>query len=313
MRRKNGQPTKSTIPRFATIHYFLLKWLFAGAACVALLANSGCVTAAHSSVSSKALGRVYYMDGAGGGGVLVNWGRGVQEGIRAAGLRTDYREFRWQTGFGAVADQQASNGYKRRAARRLAQDVVAYRRNHPTASVNLIALSAGTAIAAYALEELPDGCSVDNVVFLASSMSADFEFTPALAHVRDHVYVYTSTKDGVLNSLVPLTGTADRRFCGKDIVGLCGVHHPDQLAAEQTRQYDKIVHVPWTPAFDAVGNHGGHLGGVTPGFVCEHIAPTIRPNITVAVAEAGSAAWHTMVSQQIGSWSEHIPRWSDSQ
>jgi len=313
MRRRNGQSTKSSIPRFAAIHYFLWKWLFAGAACVAILANSGCVTAAHSSVSSKALGCVYYMDGAGGGGVLVNWGRGVREGIRAAGLRMDYREFRWQTGFGAVADHQASNGYKRHAARRLAQDVVAYRRNHPTASVDFIALSAGTVVAAYALEELPDGCSVDNVVFLASSMSADFEFTPALTHVRDHVYVYTSTRDGILNSLVPLTGTADRRFCGKDIVGLCGVHHPGQLTAEQTRQYDKVVHVPWTPAFDAVGNHGGHLGGATPGFVCEHIAPTIRPNIRVALAGAGSAAWHMMVSQRIGSWSGHTSRRSDNQ
>jgi hypothetical protein len=285
MQQKERQPTKPGLTRFAAIHYFLVNWLFSGATCVAILANSGCATTAHSCLSSKALGRVYYVDGAGGGGVLVNWGRGVHQGIRAACPRTDYREFRWQTGLGAVADQQASNSYKRHTARRLAQDVVAYRHNHPTASVDFIALSAGTAIAAYALEELPDGCSVDNVIFLASSLSADYDFIPALEHVRNHVYVYTSTKDGVLNTLVPLTGTADRRFCGKDIVGLCGVHHPYQLTTEQARQYDRIVHVPWTPAFGAVGNHGGHLGTVTSGFVCEYIAPAIKPTITVAVAE----------------------------
>jgi len=238
----------------------------------ALIAVVGC--SARSARIEVFSGRIYYVDGAGGGGALVNWGRGVRKGIQDAGIDAEYREFVWQTGLGAAADQQASNAYKRCAARRLAADIDGYQREHPQNPVAIIALSAGTAVAAYALEELPPDTTVANVVFLASSLSADYSMVKALSHVREHLYLYTSTRDGVLNGLVPLTGTADRRYCRTDIAGLRGFRVP-HAAEEDRSEYDKIVPVPWREAFAAHGNHGGHLGGVATPFVREYIAPVI--------------------------------------
>ena len=86
-----------------------------------LVISTGCGT--HHAVEPGPPGRdgrVYYLDGAGGGGGLTNWGNGVRDGLKAAGFEGDFVNFRWQTGAGVAVDQVTPVGVKRAQARKLA-------------------------------------------------------------------------------------------------------------------------------------------------------------------------------------------------
>lgn len=220
-------------------------------------------------------GIVYYLDGAGGGSVLTNWGVGVQQGLRMAKYEGDFRTYAWQTGLGVAVDHQSSNDYKRGKARDVARQLREYADAHPNAPINMVALSAGTAICAYALEELPPRYQVDTVVFLGSSLDEHYDLTAALRHVRGKMHVYVSAKDAVLTFLLPLGGTANRTNCGACAAGLLGFHLRPGDPPETRREYSKVENIEWRPEFAAKGNLGGHTDAVNPPFVRDYIVPLL--------------------------------------
>lgn len=222
-------------------------------------------------------GITYYLDGAGGGSLVTDWGRGVKAGLARGGYRGEFREFRWQTGLGVMADQVSSVDYKRSKAKALADEIVRYTRTHPGQPINLMGLSAGTAVAVYTLEALPEWCAVDNVVLLGSSVDANYDLTRALRHIEDHIYVFTSSRDAVLGFLVPISGTADRDYSGRDIAGLTGFKTPARSSHETRMLYTKVVNVRWQPKYKAAGDFGGHTDATRPAFVAQFITPLLVP------------------------------------
>lgn len=220
-------------------------------------------------------GYVYYLDGAGGGSAMRNYVGGVKDGLLAAGCDYAGEMFEWNTGMGVVADQTADLGYKRGKAADLARRIQGYQRQNPGAPVSLIALSAGTAIAVFTLEALPENCPVDNVVLLGASISDNYDLSQALRRIRNKLYIITSEKDTVLGFLVPNSGTADRKF-GEAAAGLRGFVMPNGATAETRRLYaERLVTIPWTEQFERAGNYGGHLDNVNKEFVRDHVAPLI--------------------------------------
>jgi pimeloyl-ACP methyl ester carboxylesterase len=236
--------------------------------------SAGCSQVAPDRDVRMTRGYVYYLDGAGGGG-LMNWSGGVREGLVAAGYAGAGEMFRWQTGLGVVADQTSSKSYKWEKARKLAAEIRAYKSAHPAAPVTLIGLSAGTAVAALALEALPPDTQVANVVLLSGSLSADHDLTKALQRVAGRMYVTTSKRDAVLGFLVPISGTADRSSRPADVIGNQGPRMPANATPETRRQYAKVVEVPWTPRFEQYGDNGGHLDTVKARFVEAVVAPLV--------------------------------------
>jgi len=208
--------------------------------------------------------------------------------------------FRWNTGFGVIADQSASNKYKRKKAAELAGLIQDYRREHPDAPMNLIGLSAGTAIAVFTLEALPESCPVDHVILLGASISATYDLTQALKRVKDELYVFTSGKDAVLRFLVPIGGTADRAS-GKS-AGLSGFQKPAPASSETRRQYAKLSEVPWREEFARKGNYGGHTGTVNARFVQAYIAPLIMSKMPKSVSVASVAG--QVVNPDYARWAE---------
>lgn len=239
------------------------------------LAATGCSQANMHNHDLDQNGYVFYLDGAGGGGILTNWGTGVREGLKLADYRGDFANVPWQTGLGVAADQGASVEYKREKAAEVAKQIRTYVDSHPDKPVNLVGLSAGTAVAAFALEALPKGYSVENVVLLGSSLSSHYDMTKALEHVRDRLYVFTSEKDAVLGVAVSVAGTADRQFCGACSAGLKGFHLPASGGAETKQLYGKITNIDWRPEFAKDGNYGGHTDAVNANFVRDYIAPLL--------------------------------------
>lgn len=248
----------------------------AGALGAALVVLAGGCAAPMPAAEREARSRqayVYYLDGAGGGGAVRNYSGGVRAGLRDAGYPGYGEMFSWETGLGVMADQTASVEYKRGKAGELAKKMDAFVQAHPGTPVYLIGLSAGTAIAAFALEALPPGVVVENVVLLSGSLSADYDLTRALQRVRSKCYVFTSPNDVVLANLMPVAGTADRRQ-GEGI-GTAGCRMPPRPSAETRAQYGKIVHVAWRPEFEQYGDRGGHTDTVKGPFVAKYVAPLL--------------------------------------
>ena len=251
----------------------------------ALALAAGCSSTAPDRAQRIPRGYVYYLDGAGGGG-LVNYAGGIRKGLESAGYAGAGEVFTWQTHLGVVADQVASESFKRKKAGELAGEIRQYRAAHPAAPVTLMGLSAGTAVAAFTLEALPASPQVANVILLSGSLSADYDLTQALRRVGGKMYVFTSKKDAVLGFLVPLSGTADRTGGSAGTIGMLGARMPSNPTPTTRQQYAKVVEVPWNPRFEQYGHRGGHTDSVKARFIEAVVAPLVLTTTTPFSATA---------------------------
>ena len=215
-------------------------------------------------------GYLYYLDGAGGGTAQNNWSAGVRDGLLAAGYPGAGEMFSWETGKGMIKDQEESVARGRADAKRLAEEIQKREAAYPNAPVEMLGFSAGTAIAIFALEALPESVKVQNVVLLGASISHDYDLSKALKHVRGHMYVYTSTHDLMVGVFMKFTGTADRKHddAGADIHGFV---LPAGATAETKALYArKIVTIKWTKELEADGDYGHHFDNIKKDFIRDH-------------------------------------------
>ena len=223
----------------------------------------------------SAHGDVYYLDGAGGGGVISNWGRGVKAGLAMASFDGTFVEPHWETGMGVFADQVASDAYKRQKASEVAQMIRKAKSRYPDSPITLMGLSAGTAVAVFTLEALPIDCQVDNVVLLGASIGDDYDLTSALQRVAGRMYVFSSDHDAILNFAVPVAGTADRESGTVPSAGLHGFVVPPAASPQTRRLYSKVTNIAWRTAFERDGDWGGHTDTTYPRFVRDYVAPLV--------------------------------------
>lgn len=220
-------------------------------------------------------GYVYYLDGAGGGTAKKNWAGGVRAGMLAAGYPGAGEMFSWETGKGLLADQDASDAYKKAKVKAMAREIQRQVQAFPNAPVSILGFSAGTAEAIFALEELPESVKVEHVVLLGASISRDYDLTKALKRIRGHLYLYTSTRDMMLGFLMPFTGTADRKFDDPG-AGITGFVLPAGATAKTRKLYaDKIVTIAWTKKLEADDDYGHHFDNINMEFIRDHVAPLL--------------------------------------
>ncbi len=213
-----------------------------------------------------------------GAGVVIQWGPSVRQGLREGGYKGVNSPYRWQTGAGVAVDHMSSPAYKRSAARGLANRISEHRAKHPDDPIYVGGLSAGCAVALYAIEQLPDSVNVDQVVLLSSSVSAGYDLSKVLRRVRGKVYAFTSSRDAVLSKLAATAGTADGRKVGTDISGLKGFRPPVGAGSATRALYaQKVQNVAWRPEFARYGHHGGHTNVTASRFVARYVAPLLKP------------------------------------
>lgn len=279
-----------------------------------LMLIGGCSQAMPDRAERMTRSYVYYLDGAGGGGLISNWAGGVREGLLDAGYNGAGEIFRWNTGMGIVADQTASVEYKRGKAAQLAREITEYQRAYPNAPITLIGLSAGTAVVAFTLEALPPQVMVDTVVMLSGSLSSDHDLTKALRHVRGKMYVFTSQRDEVLGMAVPLIGTADRKSADGGTIGMAGPRLPRGATSEVRDLYRKIVKIPWNPGFERYGDYGRHTDTVKAAFVQAFVAPLVlkasasRPPAAMLASSAERIAnpdYQRWSKFPVGAWADY--------
>lgn len=218
---------------------------------------------------------MFYFDGAGGGTKKSNYAAGVVEGMLVAGYQGAGELMSWETGKGLMADQKASVEYKREKAKESAAKIRRYMQDHPGAPVGLLGFSAGTAEAIFALESLPESAPADHVVLLGTSISRDYDMTEALKRVKHKLYIFTSTHDQMIGTMMKFSGTADRKFNDPG-AGIKGFVLPAGASAATRQLYaKKIVTIPCSDDFRKDGNKGHHFDNVKKEFIRDHVAPLL--------------------------------------
>lgn len=217
-------------------------------------------------------GTTYYVGGAGPIGHVGSFD--VPTGLRDAGYTGFVKVFTWQSM--NHAGDQINLERNRFNAAKLAAGIKRYRRSYPHAKINIVALSAGTGIATFAIEFLPEDLKIDNVVFLGCSLSSRYNLTRALKRIRGKMYVLHSPHDLILKDVVWYTGTIDRSSASDGIAGLRGVEIAADASRETRRQYRKLRNIPYRQAFAESGYGGGHTDSTRRAFVREYIADTLR-------------------------------------
>lgn len=244
-----------------------------------LATASGCQT---SNPMFEPHGKVFYLDGAGG------WGYGVQEvpeGLRRGGYTGDCEVFDWSATRIPLLDQVDPLGVNKLSATALAKRIAEYKKRFPRQEVNIVALSAGTGVAVWALEKLKGRFKVNNLFLLGSSLSSSYDIRPALASVKGHVYVYHSENDAMLQ-FVKTIGTVDKRLY-VPVAGLVGLQGKGSDS-------HKVVNIGWNRKWDRLGWRGGHTDCVGRSFVQYEIARKLMQGARsdealIAAPEAGAS------------------------
>ncbi len=220
----------------------------------AISLTGGC----QSARPKEMFGKTYFLDGAGNLGL---GGEEVKRGLHEAGYKGDVEIFTWTTSFNPLLDQWNILAAKWQAAK-LSRKIEDYHRRFPNNQINIVALSAGTGVATWAIEKLGPQTNVENIFLLGSSLSHDYNMNQALHHIDGRVYVYHSPHDLVLAS-VRVIGTIDGRR-GVESAGLVGL-----VASADTDH--KIINTPWSRSWKKLGWHGGHGDCANRDFAREEI------------------------------------------
>jgi hypothetical protein len=235
-----------------------------------LLVATGC-----QKRDAERFGKTFYLDGAG------NWGYGasdVPDGLRQAGYRGDVEIFIWTMSFNPLVDQLNIAGAKLRAAA-LTRKIEDYYRDNPNQEINVIALSAGTGVATWAIEGLPSGVKINNLVLLGSSLSHDYDMRRALSNMTGGIYVYFSRYDTVLET-VRLVGTIDGKR-GVESIGAVGLQPPRGME-------DRVVNVGWSRKWMGLGWTGAHTDCTNSVFVRQEVSKHIVAERSAVAGERRS-------------------------
>lgn len=230
-----------------------------GAAALTLLLCIGCTP----DVPKTKGPLVIVLDGAGWSGSTSR----IRGGLRAAGFEGRVQSYPWSTLLGPASDHLLVE-HKRRKGRDLAEFIQARRLYRPDDPIHLMGLSAGTAVVVFALEALPRGTTVDNVILFAPSISETYDLSDAMAHVRGFLYATSSSTDGILEGV---TVAADGAVT--EPAGLHGFRIPARIKCYDC--YTRVVNLPWRAVYADLGWKGSHTGATSEDFVRDVIAPRV--------------------------------------
>lgn len=224
-----------------------------------------CVPRSYILVEHEAV--VYIIDGAGGSGFTPVIIRRVLKD-----LPYTVKHFRWGTGYMRILSDLTNRGNMRNKSDELSAAIGEYRKAHPHHLIQIVAKSAGTAVALNALAKLPED-TVDRVILMSPAVSPAFPLADALRAVKGDVISFCSAKDILfLHVGTTLFGTADGV---KGIsAGLRGFSRPTE--ASLAHQYAKLYEIHWEPSMMKLMHFGDHSGNSMPLFVQRYILPLLK-------------------------------------
>lgn len=242
-----------------------------------LLIGGGCarISRMGTTYTGADVGMTFFVGGAGPVGTVVGT-VDVPKGLRRGGYRGAIETFGWQSTVGGTLRDQMDRERNLAQAEALAQRIVTYQQAFPGRPVNIIALSAGTGIAAWAIESLPEDARIETAIFLSSSLSRQYDLTDVLRRINNALYVFVSPKDQVLRLMLPLTGSVDRQFGREWAAGLHGFLPPEGASDATRRLYKaRLRHAQYQRRWEYLGYTGGHTDCTRPAFVQRVLTPLL--------------------------------------
>jgi len=239
---------------------------------ISIAALSGCQAADPTA-------HIIFLDGASHFGSATK----VRSGLRRAGYRGEFEGFVWTSFLGWGVDHLV-RANSESVAIKLANRIREVRTEHPDGYLALMGLSAGSAVILGALERLPEGQTVDDVVLFQPSVASDRELTRALEHVRRRMIATHCRWDAILAAMAI---SADQHIAKP--AGQIGFQSPRPMSAKQRRQYIKLLSIPWQKRYAASGwggIKGWHVSSTSPGFVRRYIAPYVLTSVRHAKSRA---------------------------
>ena len=156
----------------------------------------------------------------------------------------------------------------KRKASELASQLREYRAKFPDHQLHLVAKSAGTAIALWAMSELEPE-TLDRVVLLSAAVSPVFPLHEALPAARQDVYSFWSPNDLFWLGLgTSMFGTADG--VRGNSAGLVGFSTKQPTA--------KLREVKWDRSMISSFHVGTHSGTSMPRFIRRYVMPLLLPD-----------------------------------
>lgn len=230
-------------------------------------------------------GRVLVLPGIEGGNVLS---RRIALGLAEGGVRSAIEIYDWTLGLPAFPVNLMYLERNQRVAQELAQILIDYRKEHPSAHIHLVGHSGGAGIIVFALEALPEEFEIDSAILLAAALSPDYNLAPALRHVKNGLITFYSQRDvGFLKAGTTILGSIDRSYGVS--AGAVGFNAPANLMPEERRLYAKrLRQIAWNERISEYGASGGHLGWASRTFSRLYLAPIIRRNEGAASGAAES-------------------------
>lgn len=222
--------------------------------CFALLSLGSIALSTGCSDPKEEFGRTWYIDGAG------NWGFGavgVPKGLEDRGYAGAVSNHRWSLTLNPALDQTL-RFIARGSGDLLGREITNYLRRYPKAKANIIALSAGTGVGIWAIENVKPPYKVNNYIMVGSSLSSRYDVSKALNNMKGKIYVYHTSSDPVLQGPVRTLGTIDGTF--DDSAGLVGLRGPGSKSG-------RVVNIGRTRQHASLGWTGGHADCVTRRFV----------------------------------------------
>jgi hypothetical protein len=198
--------------------------------------------------------------------------RALVLGLARGGINADFDIYDWtggeeKEGLPALANVQ----HHRDEADKIAKMIVDQATKHPDIPIVLTSHSGGCGLAVWALEQLPENVTIENLVMLQSALSPQYDLTKALKHVRGKLYVFSSLNDTiVLGTGTRMFGTIDR--VQTDAAGRVGFKMPKTADPDE---YAKLVAIPYQKAWLRYDNIGDHIGPMNVLFARAIIAPLL--------------------------------------
>lgn len=234
--------------------------------------------------------------------------RRFAEGLVAGGAGSEVEIFDWvgrRRGLGALMGLEEN----RRQARLLAEHIIELKAKQPDRALVITAHSGGTAVAAWALEMLPEvqgtearsheGTKavasqphgdeakepqapplVDGVILIASGLSSEYDLAPMLRQVRGGVFHLSSNADNfILGAGTIVFGTLDRK--NGLAAGKTGFYLP---AGVDPAAYARFTEVPYDRAWAELGHYGDHESMMSIRFGSTIVADLVRSSLGLEVA-----------------------------
>jgi pimeloyl-ACP methyl ester carboxylesterase len=246
-----------------------------------LLVSAGCSTAPYRVSSGPPRGDVpeekaivFAADGAGN---FQCSSTALRQFVQEEGLPLHVHTFEWSHGYRRIFADHLDQEHARQEGQRLAEEILCYKKQQPESAlpIDLFAHSAGSAVVLYAAEYLPPD-SIECIVLLAPSVSADYDIRPALRCARHGMEVFHSVRDrGYLGVGMAIFGTSDHRRGA--VAGRVGFRVPCD-AGPDSALYARLHQHPWDPSLNWTGHTGGHFSGYEAGYLRAAVVPCLLPH-----------------------------------